>query len=176
MIELSDLTGDYVVDTAHTRIEFIARHTLATKVRGNFREFEGSAHLDADEPSNSSAHLTIQATSIDTRNQQRDDLLGRKFLGVEVHPTITFVLTEVEQFDEINVKVTGDLTIRGVTRPVTVDFELTRTENDPHGALRIGFTGRTTINRKDWKVHWKAAAGMVSPKVRLEFDVTIRKL
>ncbi|MFX0573816.1 YceI family protein [Nocardia nepalensis] len=170
-IELSELTGDYVLDTAHTRIGFIARHTMATKVRGNFVEFEGSAHLDGDEPSKSSARLTIQANSIDTRNRQRDDLLGKKFLGVDDHPMITFTLTEVERFDQNHVEVTGDLTIRGVTRPVTVDFELTGAQQDPHGTLRLGFTGSAMINRKDWGVHWKAAAGMVGSKVTLQFDL-----
>ncbi|MTE16113.1 YceI family protein [Nocardia aurantiaca] len=170
-IDFSELTGDYVLDTARTRIGFIARHTMGTKVRGNFGEFEGSAHLDGDEPSKSSAQLTIQAKTIDTRNQQRDDLLGRKFLGVDDHPTITFTLTGAERFDQNNVKITGDLTVRGVTRPVTVDFELTGAKNDPQGALRVGFTGSATINRKDWGVHWRAAPGMVGSKVTLEFDV-----
>ncbi|WP_433681066.1 YceI family protein [Nocardia sp. CA-119907] len=172
-IELSELTGDYVLDTGHTRIGFIARHTLSTRVRGRFGEFEGTAHLDGDEPSKSSAQLTIQANSIDTDNPRRDDLLGRKFLGVDDHPTITFTLTRVEQFDSTSITVTGDLTMRGVTRPVTVDFELTGADIDEQGALRVGLTGSVTINRKDWGVHWKAAVGMVSPKVTLEFDVAV---
>ncbi|MFE3255197.1 YceI family protein [Nocardia sp. NPDC059091] len=171
--KLSELTGDYVLDPAHTRIGFIARHTMATRVRGNFRTFDGNAHLDFDAPPRSSGRLTIQAKSIDTGNRQRDDLLGRKFLGVDDHPTITFVLTEVEQSGEANVEVTGDLTMRGITRPITMEFELTGAETDPRGALRIDFTGSVTIDRKDWGVHWKAAAGMVGPKVVLQFDVAV---
>ncbi|MEV6135299.1 YceI family protein [Nocardia sp. NPDC051990] len=170
-IERSELTGDYLLDTAHTRIGFIARHAMATRVRGKFAEFEGSAHLDGEEPSKSSAQLTIQARSIDTRNRQRDDLLGRKFLSVDDHPIITFTMTEVEQFTSTNIIVTGDLTIRGVTRAVTVDFEPTGVDRDKQRILRVCFTGSVTINRKDWGVHWKAATGMVSPKVTLEFDV-----
>lgn len=168
----SELTGDYVLDTAHTRIGFAARPAMATKVRGQFDEFEGSAHLDGDDPSKSSAELTIQAKSIQTRNQQRDEHLRSKFLDMDNHPTITFTSIGVEQVDETNFKVTGDLTIRGVTKPVTVDFELTGAENDPSGNFRVGFEGSVTINRKDWGVNWNAATGvLVSEKVTLEFDV-----
>jgi polyisoprenoid-binding protein YceI len=174
--KLSELTGDYVLDTAHTRIGFVARHTMATKVRGQFDEFEGSAHLDGDDPSKSSAELTIQAKSIQTRNQQRDDQLRSNFLDISHLPTITFTSTNVEQVDETAYKVTGDLTIRGVTRPVTVDFELTGAQNDPWGNFRVGFEGSVTINRKDWGVNWNAATGvLVSEKVKLEFDVAANR-
>ena len=168
MTNISELTGDYVLDTAHTRIGFVARHAMATKVRGQFDEFEGSAHLDGDDPSRSSAELTIQAKSIQTRNQQRDEHLRSKFLDMDNHPTITFTSIGVEQVDKTSFKVTGDLTIRAVTKPVTVDFELTGAENDPRG----NFQGTVTINRKDWGVNWNAATGLlVSEKVTLEFDV-----
>lgn len=172
MTKLSELTGDYVLDTAHTRIGFVARHTMGTKVRGEFNEFEGSAYLDGDDPSKSSAELTIQAKSIQTRNQQRDGQLRSRFLDMDSHPTITFTSTRVEQVDATNFKVIGDLTIRGVTKPVTVDLELTGAENDPWGNLRVGFEGSVTVNRKDWGVNWNAATGvLVSEKVTLEFDV-----
>jgi polyisoprenoid-binding protein YceI len=168
---LSELTGDYVLDTAHTRIGFIARHTMATKVPGQFGEFEGSAHLDGDDPSKSSAQLTIAAKSIQTRNRQRDEALRSKFLDMDNHPTITFTSTKVEQADDTNFTVTGDLTIRSMTKPVTVDFKLTGAKTDPSGNSRVSFAGSVTINRKDWGVHWNAATGMVSKKVTLEFDV-----
>jgi len=168
---LSELTGDYILDTAHTRIGFVARHTMATKVFGQFGEFEGSAHLDGDDPPKSSAQLTIRAKSIQTRNQQRDKALRSKFLDTGNHPAITFTSTKVEQADDTNFTVTGDLTIRGVTKPVTVDFKLTGAKTDPSGNFRAGFEGRVTINRKDWAVHWNAAPGVVSTKVTLEFDV-----
>jgi polyisoprenoid-binding protein YceI len=170
--KLSELTGDYVLDTAHTRIGFVARHTMATKVRGQFDEFEGSAHLDGDDPSESSAELTIQAKSIQTRNQQRDEALRSKFLDMGNHPAITFTSTKVEQAGDTNFKVTGDLTIRGVTKPLTLDFELTGAENDPWGNFRVGFESSVTISRKDWGVNWNAATEvLVSEKVTLEFDV-----
>jgi len=168
---LSELTGDYVLDTAHTRIGFIARHTMATKVAGQFGEFEGSAHLDGDDPSKSSARLTIHAKSIQTRNQQRDEALRSKFLDMDNHPAITFTSTKVEQAGDTNFAVTGDLTIRGVTKPITVDFKLTGAKTDLRGAFRVGFEGSLAINRKDWGVNWNAAPGVVSKKVALKFDV-----
>src|SRR5215467_15229906 len=122
MTKLSELTGDYILDTAYTRIGFVARHTIATKVRGQFGEFEGSAHLDGDDPPKSSAQLTIQAKSIQTRTRQRDEALRSKYLDTGNHPAITFTSTKVEQAGDINFTVTGDLTIRSVTKPVTVDF------------------------------------------------------
>ena len=172
MTKLSELTGDYVLDTAHTRIGFVARHAMATRVRGHFDEFEGGAYLDGDDPSKSSARLTIQAKSLQTRNRQRDDQLRGTFLDMGNHPAITFTSATVEQVDETTFKVTGDLAIRGVTKPVTVDFELTGAENDPRGDFRVGFKGSVTVNRNDWGVNWNAATTvLVSPKVTLEFDV-----
>jgi len=168
---LSELTGDYILDTAHTRIGFVARHTMATKVSGQFGEFEGSAHLDGDDPPKSSAQLTIHAKSIQTRNQQRDKALRSKYLDTGNYPAITFTSTKVKQAGDTNFTVTGDLTIRGVTKPVTVDVKLTGAKTDPSGNFRVGLEGSVTINRKDWGVHWNAAPGVVSRKVRLEFDV-----
>ncbi len=173
--ELSELTGDYVLDTAHTRIGFVARQAMVTKVRGQFDDFESSAHRDGDDPSRSSAEITIQARSIQTRNRRRDDHLRSAFLDIPNHPTITFTSTKVDKVDETNFIVTGDLTICGVTKPVTVDFELTGAENDPSGNFRVGFEGRTVINRKDWGVSWNTALEgggvLVSEKVTLELNV-----
>ncbi|MFF3666646.1 YceI family protein [Microtetraspora malaysiensis] len=174
MTTLTELTGDYVLDTARSRIGFVARHTMATRVRGRFEEFEGGAHLDGDDPSKSSARLTIQAESIQTHNRQRDDQLRGTFLDVAAHPALTFISTTVRLAGPSGLTVTGDLTMRGVTRPVTVDFELIGTENDPRGDFRVHLTGSTTINRNDWGVNWNAATTvMVGPKVTLEFDVTV---
>ncbi|MEV4172538.1 YceI family protein [Nonomuraea sp. NPDC049709] len=164
---LSALTGDYVLDTARTRIGFVARHTMATRVRGHFDAFEGHVHLDGDDPSRSSAELTVRARSIQTRNRRRDEHLRRRFLGLDDHPTVTFVSAGVERAGDTRFRMTGDLTIRGVTRPVTVDFELTGARGD-----QVAFRGGVTVNRMDWGVNWNAAtAVMVGPEVRLELDV-----
>jgi polyisoprenoid-binding protein YceI len=171
------LTGTYVIDPAHSRIGFVARHAMVTKVRGSFNEFEGSGYFDAENPANSRAQLTITAASIDTRNADRDaHLRSNDFFDMDTHPQVTFVSTTVEKVDAETYQVTGDLTIKGVTKPVTIDFEFTGTAVDPFGNTRLGFDGRATVNRKDWGVNWNAAleAGgvLVSEKVTLEFEVS----
>src|SRR3954451_22137765 len=103
----TDLTGTYTLDPSHTRIGFVARHAMVTKVRGAFNEFEGTATLDGRNPAGSSARLTIAAASIDTRNAQRDEhLRGNDFLGMQEHPQITFVSTDVDRVDETTFELT----------------------------------------------------------------------
>ena len=171
------LTGTYAIDPAHSRIGFVARHAMVTKVRGSFNEFEGTGYLDADDPSRSHVELTIKAASIDTRNADRDNhLRSNDFFAMEQYPEIRFASTEVDRVGADRYRVTGDLTIKGVTRPVTVDFEVTGAAVDPWGNQRVGLDGTTTVNRKDWGVTWNAAleAGgvLVSEKVTLEFEVS----
>jgi len=171
-----DLTGNYNLDVSHTRIGFVARHAMVTKVRGAFNDFEGSGYLDAKDPAKSHVELTIKVHSIDTRNADRDaHLRSNDFLSMDEFPEITFRSTGVQKSGDTNYQVTGDLTIRGITKPVTVDFDFNGSAIDPWGNLRVGFEGKTTINRKDWGVNWNAvleAGGvMVSDKVTLEFDV-----
>ena len=163
--KLTDLTGDYVLDAATTRIGFVARHTMATKVPGHFDAFDGRAHLDGDDPSKSTAELTIKAASIQTRNPRRDQALRAKFLDAANHPTITFTSTKVDQVDETTFALTGNLTIRGTTRPVTVDLTLATAD-------RPTFTGTVPINRRDWGANWTAAGFLVSNEVQLELTVT----
>lgn len=173
--QLSELTGDYVLDKAHTRIGFVARQAMVTELRGQFHEFDGSAHLDGDDPSKSSAQLTIQAKSIQTSNELRDEHLRSHFLEVPNYPTVSFTSTEVEQVNETSFMVTGDLTIRGVTKPVSVEMELTGAENDSRGNFTVGFEGTAIINRKYWGVSWNAVVAgggvLVSEEVTLEFEV-----
>ena len=173
----ASLTGNYTVDPTHSRIGFVARHAMVTKVRGSFNEFAGTGYFDAEDPETSRLELTIQAASIDTRNADRDaHLRSNDFFDMETYPTITFVATEVERVDDENFEVTGDLTIKGTTKSVTVEVEYTGTAVDPYGNQRVGFEGKTTVNRKDWGVSWNAAleAGgvLVSEKVVLEFEVS----
>ena len=176
---LEDISGDYGIDPAHTRLGFVARHAMVTKVRGAFTEFSGTAHVDTADPSRSSVSITIVANSITTGQQQRDDhLRSGDFFDSEQHPEITFLSTSVDR-DGDEWTVTGDLTIRGVTRPVSVLFEHTGSAKDPYGNVRIGFEGEATINRKDWGLTWNAALEtggvMVSDKIKLEFDVSAVK-
>ena len=176
----ADLSGDYTIDPAHSRMGFAARHAMVAKVRGSFNDFEGTIHVDAENPAASSARLAIQAKSIDTRNAQRDEhLRSNDFLDMDNHPEITFVSTEVKPVDETTFTVAGDLTIRGVTRPVSLDIEFLGTATDAYGNFRAGFEGSTQLNRKDFGVSWNAALEgggvLVSEKVTLELEVSAIK-
>jgi polyisoprenoid-binding protein YceI len=177
---LSALTGTYTIDPAHSRIGFMARHAMVTKVRGAFNEFTGSIVLDGSNPANSTAAVTIKAASIDTRNAQRDGHLhGNDFLAIEEHPEITFVSTSARQTDDTDFELTGDLTIRGVTNSITIPFSYEGSATDPFGNFRAGFEGSVVINRKDYGVVWNAALEhggvLVSDKVTLEFEISAIK-
>ncbi|MEU1392885.1 MULTISPECIES: YceI family protein [unclassified Nonomuraea] len=164
---LRDLTGDYVLDPARTRIGFVARHTVGPAVRGWFDRFAGSGRLDGDDLSRSSVELTVQAGSVQTRNPQRDRYLRGKYLKDADHPVITFTSSRVERTGETAFQVTGDLSIRGVSNPITLELELA---GDGDGRpLRL--RGGVTIDRTDWGVKWNAAAGLVARKVALELDL-----
>jgi polyisoprenoid-binding protein YceI len=170
-------TGTYAIDPTHSRIGFVARHAMVTKVRGSFNDFDGSGYFDTENPTNSHLSLTIKAASIDTRNADRDaHLRSNDFFDMETYPEISFASTAVELVDDENYRVTGNLTIKGITKPVTIDFEYTGTAIDPYGNQRIGLDGTTTINRKDWGVNWNAALEtggvLVGEKVTLEFEVS----
>lgn len=168
------IAGSYTLDVAHTQIGFSARHAMVSKVRGAFSEFEGKATI-AENAADSSVTVVIQAASIDTRNEQRDaHLRSDDFLSVETFPTLTFASTSVSQSGE-TFEITGDLTIKDVTKSITIPFEFQGQATDPYGNQRIGFEGSAVISRKDFGITWNAAleAGgvMVSDKVTLEFEV-----
>lgn len=177
---LSDLSGTYTIDPAHTSIGFVARHAMVTKVRGTFNEFEGSVTIDKDEPSRSRVTVTIKADSIDTRNKDRDaHLRSNDFLAMDEYPEITFKSTEIKQTGDDAFAVTGDLTVRGVTRQVTIPLTFEGQATDPFGNVRVGFEGSTSISRKDFGVTWNAALEtggvLVSDKIDLEFEISAIK-
>lgn len=178
--DLTALTGTWTLDPAHTRIGFVARHAMVTKVRGSFNEFEGTAEVDGNDLSASKVSLTIKAASIDTRNEQRDGhLKSNDFLAMDEHPEITFVSTSVATGGEGDVDITGDLTIKGTTKSVTVPFEFDGVATDPFGNQRAGFEGKTVINRTDYGVNFNAALEtggvLVSEKITLEFEISAIK-
>lgn len=178
--ELAKLSGEYVIDPSHSRIGFVARHAMVTKVRGAFNDFEGSAVFDADDPEATAVTVKIKAMSIDTRNAQRDEhLRSNDFLAMETYPEITFVSTAFRPTSDSSFELTGDLTIKGVTKSVTIPFTFEGAAKDPFGNFRVGFEGSTTINRKDFGVTWNApleAGGvLVSEKIVLEFEVSAVK-
>ncbi|MBA3783178.1 MAG: YceI family protein [Nocardioides sp.] len=176
---IDDITGDYTLDVSHSRLGFTARHAMVTKVRGQFQDFAGTAHVDAANPSSSSVNVTIQVASVDTGSADRDGhLKSGDFFDVESNPEITFTSTSVER-DGSDWNITGDLAILGTTKSVTIPFEETGSAQDPFGNVRIGFEGRTTISRKDWDLTWNAALEtggvLVSDKIVLEFDISAIK-
>ena len=174
------ITGNYAIDPTHSRIGFSARHAMVTKVRGAFNEFSGSGHFDAANPANSSLELSLVTASIDTGNADRDGhLQSADFFDVEKFPAITFRSTSVSQSGDNTYSVTGDLTIRDKSNPVTFELEYTGAAKDPFGNERIGFEGATTVNRKDWDLTWNSPLDtggvLVSEKITLEFDVSAVK-
>ena len=173
---VEDIAGTYAIDTTHTRLGFSARHAMVTTVRGGFTDFAGTATIDTADPSASSVTLAIKAASISTGVADRDGhLVSPDFFDAENHPELTFASTAVER-DGASWTITGDLTIKDVTRPITIEFEETGSARDPFGNLRVGFEGSTSISRKDWGLTWNAALEtggvLVSDKVKLEFDVS----
>ena len=152
---------------------------MVTTVRGQFTDFEGTAHVDAENPAASTVSLSIRPASISTGSADRDGhLVSADFFDVENHDTITFRSTSVER-DGAEWIITGDLTIKGTTGSVTIPFEETGTAIDPFGNTRVGFEGSLTVNRKDWGIEWNApleAGGvLVSEKVTLEFEISAIK-
>ena len=173
----SSLTGTYAIDPTHSQIGFGARHAMVTKVRGQFNEFSGTGFFDAETPANSNLQVTIQAKSINTNNADRDThLRSNDFFSMDEFPLITFASTAFSKADAETYSVTGDLTIKGITKSITIDLDYTGAAVDPYGNQRIGIEGKTTINRKDWGVNWNAAleAGgvLVGEKITLEFEIS----
>jgi polyisoprenoid-binding protein YceI len=174
------ITGDYDIDAVHSRIGFAAKHAMVTTVRGKFNDYTAEVHLDQENVANSTARIEIDAASVDTGNSQRDDhIRNADFFEVEKHPKITFVSTSAAKTGDDTYVLTGDLTIRGTTKPVSIEFEQTGAAVDPWGNFRVGFEGKTKIDRTDWGVSFNAPLGtgglVISEKVTLEFDLAAVK-
>ncbi|MGF1429284.1 YceI family protein [Kitasatospora sp. LaBMicrA B282] len=175
--DLAHLTGDYTIDTTHSRIGFTVRHAMVTNVRGEFADYVGKLHLDGGNPAASTAELVIQVASIDTGNEQRDGHLRTgDFFAVETHPEIAFRSTATEQLDAETYRMAGDLTIKGTTRPVALTLEFTGSAVDPYGVQRLGFEGTTTVDRTDFGLSYNAALEtggvLIGEKVKLTFDIS----
>jgi polyisoprenoid-binding protein YceI len=167
-------TGTFVLDKSHTEVGFIARHLMVSKVRGRFTDFEGTIVV-ADDPSESSVEVIIQAASINTNDENRDKhVRTNDFLSTDEFPALTFHSTKVELSSGGDWKVNGDLTVRGVTRPIVLDVQFEGVIQDPWGNQRLGFTASGEIDRNDFGVSFNAALEtggfVVSPKVKLEIE------
>ncbi|MFL6287869.1 MAG: YceI family protein [Actinomycetes bacterium] len=177
---IEQTTGTWTIDPSHTRVGFSAKHAMVATVRGQFNEFDGTLSLDGSAPEGSSATLTIKAGSITTGSDDRDNhLRSGDFLDIETYPELTFRSTGVRYEGGDDFVMTGDLTIRGTTRPVELKVDLEGLASDPFGNERIGFSGETTISRKDfgltWNVALEAGGVLVSDKVKITLDVSAIK-
>lgn len=162
------------IDPVHSEIAFSVRHMMVATVRGRFNQFQGVIEFDPAHPESGRVEVTIDAASIDTRNEQRDNhLRSPDFLNVEQYPTITFVSKRIEPLGDNRFRVVGDLTIRGVTREVALEAEFLGVGKDPWGGERAGFTARTKLNRHDFGASWNVALEAGGFLVGDTLDVTI---
>lgn len=165
----------WTLDASHSNVEFSVRHLMIATVKGRFADVQGTVTLDESDPTQSSVDVTIAAASIDTRVAQRDEhLRSADFFEVEKYPTVTFKSRKVAA-DGDHLKVTGDLTIRGVTREVVLDVASHGRQTDPWGVPRAGFEARATIRRSDFGLTWNQAleAGgvLVSDQVKISLEI-----
>jgi polyisoprenoid-binding protein YceI len=146
----------YQLDPVHSSIQFKIRHLTVSNVTGTFTKFKGSASMDGEDPATLKVEVTIEAASVDTGNEKRDaHLRTADFLDTARYPTISFVSKKIAKGDPGKLKITGDLTLHGVTREITVDLEGPTPEvKDPWGGFRRGATGTTRIDRRDFGITW----------------------
>ncbi|MFF9093748.1 MULTISPECIES: YceI family protein [unclassified Streptomyces] len=175
--DLAALTGDYTIDASHSTIGFVARHAMITNVKGGFLDFSGALHLDGTDPSRSTATLDVKMDSIDTGSADRDGhLKSADFFKTDEFPVMTFRSTQAEALGGDDYRITGDLTILGVTKPLTIDLEFNGAAKDPFGNERVGFEGKAEILRSEWGLTWNAALEtggvLVSDKIKLVFDIS----
>ena len=179
MTDYSPYNGTWTIDATHTRLGFIARHAMVTKVRGSFDDVAGTIVIDAANPGGSTAEVTVALASIATGNADRDaHLRSPDFFDVENNTAMTFTSTGVKQDGDEFVMI-GDLSIKGITRPVELELEPTGVATDPFGNVRAGFEGEAEISRKDfgltWNVALEAGGVLVSDKIRIQLDVSAIK-
>ena len=168
----------WLIDDVHTHVGFSVKHMMVTTVRGQFKQYRGAMKLDPVEFARSTFEGEIDVASIDTGNSQRDDhLRNGDFFDAPGHPKITFKSTRIEPKGEGEYVVHGDLTMRGVTKPVALDVEFHGTSKNPWGKTVAGLSARGTINRKDFGVSYNAvldAGGVaVGEKVKIEIDAEL---
>ena len=167
--------GTYAIDTSHSSVEFVGRHLGLAKVRGRFTKFDGRIEI-AEVPEQSSVEVDIDVASVESADERRDEhLRSPDFFHVENHPSMVFRSTGVTPAGDGTWDVAGDLTIRGVTKPVVLHAEFEGAENSPFGDQRIGFSAATEINREDWDLGWnvvlESGGLLVGKKIKIELNV-----
>lgn len=168
--------ANWNLDNAHSEIEFKVKHMMISTVKGQFNTFNVSVQNDTDQLENAKIEVEIQTSSINTNNEQRDQhLKSGDFFDVTNHPTITFVSTAINKTDDDEYKITGDLTIRSITKPITLDVEFGGLSKDPWGNQKAGYTVTGKINRTEFDLNWNAALEtggiMVSNDVKFQADI-----
>jgi len=168
------------IDPAHTAAGFSVKHMMIATVRGQFKGVTGSVNWDDQDISKSSVDVTIDANTVDTGEPKRDaDLKSANFFDVAHYPTITFKSAKIEKISAAKMKVTGDLTIRGITKPVVLDVEgPSGAIKDPYGNTRVALNATTTINRMDYGVKWNAKLDggvVVGDDVNINIDLEMIK-
>lgn len=176
----ADLSGNWTIDASHSTVGFAVKHAMVSTTRGQFTSFTGGASIDADTPENSTIWLDIDATSVTTGNDMRDNHLRSKdFWDAEENPTITYRSSAVK-VDGDEVITEGDLTIGGRVHPVQVTWEFGGLATDPFGTAKAGFEGTATVNRKDWGLEWNApletGGFLISDKVKLVLEIEADKV
>lgn len=179
MTDTPGITGHWDLDPAHSRLGFSTRHAMVSRVRGAFNDVSGFADI-TDDYSTSQASVVMKTKSIDTRSDDRDKhLRSADFFDVETYPEIRFISSAIDEVDENSFVVTGELSIRDVTKTVSIPLELIGIDKDPFGNLRAGLEGSRRIDRKDWGVRWNAnldsGGVLVSDKITLEFELSLVK-
>jgi polyisoprenoid-binding protein YceI len=174
--DLALTSGTWKLDPAHTVLGFSAKHAMVSKVRGSFGVFDGELVLDGANPANSRARVVMDAASIVTGNEQRDGhLVSGDFLDVEKFPQLVFESSLVRQLSDDEFEMVGNLTIKDVTRSLTIKAQLYGVSQDPWGVTKIGFEGTSSFSRKDFDLTWNVAldAGgvLVSDRVSITLDV-----
>lgn len=167
------LPGTYNLDPSHSSIGFTVRHMMVSKVRGQFDTFSATIEI-AEEPTDSKVSVEVDLSSINTNDENRDGhLRSADFFNVETHPKMTFTSTKVEQKGD-EWLVTGDLTLNGITKPLTLEVEFEGGTIDPWGNLRIGFSAEGKLDREDWGVSWNQALEtggvLVGKEVKIAID------
>ena len=167
--------GTWEIDPSHSSVSAVARHLMVAKVPGHFRRFSGTVTI-GETPEESSVVATIDASSVDTADERRDaHLRSPDFLDVENHPALEFRSTKVERVGETSLRVDGELTIRGITRPVSLDVEYLGLAKDPYGNTHAVFSAETEIDREEWGMTWNAALEtggvLVGKRLKIEMEI-----
>ena len=171
MTNLDDLKGTWVLDNAHSNVGFTVRHAMVTKVHGRFAEYTAEFTVNDN---GIDVDATMTSHSITTNNEQRDNhLKSGDFFSADEFPTVTFKSTSAELGDGTEGTITGDLTIKGVTKPVTLDVEVLGIAEDPYGNIRLGFEAKTKINRFDYNVDFNAPVKTGGALVGEKVDIVI---